>query len=155
MGKTLEIFGGRGILSTMKSNELSDLRFPHIPRLICPCCCWSGVRITRMPTRVSARRKYFRRPRISTHGAMITLAPGTGSSLRLCPSDRGPMHVTGVGTAERYRSSSESSCDADFVYHDPAWLASRTILPPDMTYRWNMNGGGIRCSFDIAVLSKL
>jgi hypothetical protein len=53
-----------------------------------------------------------------THGAMMILAPGTGSSL--------PSMVD--GTCANHSSSSPESVEAREVYHEPAWLATLVVI---------------------------
>ena len=68
----------------------------------------------------------------STYGAMIILAPDTGISGTVWPSDTGPMQLTGIFTSSSHPSSCELSCDLEAVYHEPAWLGSRTTTLLDM-----------------------
>lgn len=53
-----------------------------------------------------------------THGAMMTLAPGTGSSF---PSME-------VGTWASHSSSSPERVEARDEYHEPAWLATLVVI---------------------------
>lgn len=63
----------------------------------------------------------------ATHGAMMILAPGTGSSL---PSIE-------AGTWASQSSSSEESVEALEEYHEPAWLATRVVAISEDGLRWN------------------
>jgi hypothetical protein len=53
-----------------------------------------------------------------THGAMMILAPGTGSSF---PSME-------AGTCASHWSSSLESVEARDEYHEPAWLATLVVI---------------------------
>lgn len=66
---------------------------------------------------VLAQFNFSKRQKL-THGAMITLAPGTGSSV---PS-------IDAGTWASHSSNSPESVEAREEYHEPAWLATLVVM---------------------------
>ena len=65
-----------------------------------------------------------------THGAMMILAPGTGSSF---PS-------MDAGTWASHSSSSLESVEALEEYHEPAWLATLVVILALVVMRMNWGG---------------
>jgi hypothetical protein len=57
---------------------------------------------------------------------MMARAPGDGIETSPFCADTVPMGVVEEGTALSQPSSCWESCDLLFVYHEPAWVASRT-----------------------------
>jgi len=113
----------------MNGCQVAYSRFRNVPRSVRPSSRGSRVRVAGMPmTRrglSTVRHLPGQLQYIMTYGAMMILAPGTGNSAVLCPSVRGPMHLTGVLTAASQPSSWVFSCDLEALYQESAWVASR------------------------------
>lgn len=102
----------------MRRAEKEDsFGFRKIKRLVCPSCGRTRVGIACMSARVQHRHHIWKDWEL-THGAIMILAPRTGSCL---PSIED-------GTWASHRSSSAERVEPREEYQEPAWLATLVVI---------------------------